>query len=143
MTASLVFRAPTPAEYARLRAAVGWDAVDADAVAIGLRRTPFAVCLEDRGRVIGCGRVIGDGGIDFYIQDVIVVPEFQGRGYGAQIMDAVMGYLERVARPGTFIGLMAAKGAAGFYLRYGFSERPAGRPGMYRVWASADNALPE
>ncbi len=78
--------------------------------------------------------MVGDGGIYFYLQDVIVRPEQQGRGYGRLIMGALMGFLDRTARPGAFVGLMAATGVAAFYERYGFAPRPEGRPGMYRVW---------
>ena len=64
---------------------------------------------------------------------MIVLPELQGQGWGARIMDAVMRYVEASARPGSFIGLMAAKNAEGFYLRYGFERREDDRPGMFRI----------
>jgi len=131
-TITLVERAPTPEEYGRLRASVGWNEVDADGIVAGLSSSLFAVVLERAGNAVGCGRVVGDGGIYFYLQDVIVLPELQGQGWGARIMDAVMGYVEEAARPGSFIGLMAAKDAEGFYLRYGFERRPDDRPGMVR-----------
>jgi GNAT superfamily N-acetyltransferase len=70
----------------------------------------------------------------FYVQDVIVVPGYHGRGLGAQVMEGVLRYLEGVARPGAFVGLMAAQNVEGFYERYGFQRRPDDRPGMYRVW---------
>jgi GNAT superfamily N-acetyltransferase len=84
--------------------------------------------------VVACGRIVGDGGMYFYVQDVIVAPVYHGRGLGAQIMDAMIDYLRRTARPGAFVGLMAAQGAEGFYERYGFRRRPDDRPGMFRVW---------
>jgi ribosomal protein S18 acetylase RimI-like enzyme len=86
-----------------------------------------------KNKVVGCGRVIGDGGIYFYIQDIIVLPEFQGKGIGRRIMDAVMEYLKAHARDGAFVGLMAAKGVSKFYERYGFKERPSDAPGMFLV----------
>ncbi len=77
---------------------------------------------------------MGDGGIYFYIQDVIVLPEFQKKGPGKRIMDALMGYISSHAKSKAFIGLMAAKGVSKFYEKYGFAERPADRPGIFRVW---------
>ena len=132
-TIALVERAPTSDEYRRLRASVGWNEVDADGVVAGLSSSLYAVVLERDGDAVGCGRVVGDGGIYFYLQDVIVLPELQGQGWGARIMEAVMRYVEVAARPGSFIGLMAAKDAEGFYLRYGFERRPDDRPGMFRL----------
>jgi GNAT superfamily N-acetyltransferase len=130
----LVERPPTVEEYQRLREAVGWESVDAEATETGLRNALFSVCLIHKDEVIGCGRVVGDGGIYFYIQDIIVLREFQGEGLGRRIMDAVMGYLSSHAHSNAFIGLMAAKGVSEFYRQYGFAERPPDRPGMFRIW---------
>ena len=43
--------------------------------------------------------------------------ELEGRGLGQQIMERLMGYLQSNAQAGAFVGLMAAKGAEGFYYR--------------------------
>jgi GNAT superfamily N-acetyltransferase len=134
-TFELVERDPTVQEYQRLRGAVGWGAMTAEGVAAGLPNALFSVVLELDGEAIGCGRIVGDGGLYFYLQDVIVLPEFQGRGQGARLMDSLMGYLERSARPGAFVGLMAAVGVEPFYERYGFRRRPEQQPGMFRVWS--------
>jgi ribosomal protein S18 acetylase RimI-like enzyme len=129
----LVERNPTSKEYQRLRRAVGWLDLEAEAIGIGLQNSLFSVCVILENKVIGCGRVIGDGGIYFYIQDIIVLPEFQGMGIGRRIMDAIMEYLKAHARDGAFIGLMAAKGVSRFYERYGFKKRPSDAPGMFRM----------
>lgn len=127
-------RSPTVAEYRRLRDAVGWGAVAEEGLAAGLASALYSCVILQEGDVVACGRVIGDGGVYFYVQDVIVLPELHGRGLGAMVMEAVMAYLGRVAPPGAFVGLMAASNVAGFYERYGFRRRPDDRPGMYRVW---------
>ena len=130
----LVERAPTVEEYHKLREAVGFRSLDPEATEIGLRNSLFSVCVIFENKVIGCGRVVGDGGIYFYIQDMIVLPEFQGKGIGKRIMGAIMDYLKAHAHPNAFVGLMAAKGVSKFYERYGFTERPSDRPGMFRIW---------
>ncbi len=63
-----------------------------------------------------------------------MLPEFQGRGLGKRIMDAVMQFIRTHATQNAFIGLMAAEGVTGFYEKYGFAVRPPGRPGMFIVW---------
>jgi len=135
----LVHRPPTVGEYLRFREVVGWGDVEAQATKVGLEDSLFSVCVVHRNETIGCGRVVGDGGIYFYIQDIIVLPEYQGRGIGKRIMDAVMEYLREHAVPGSFIGLMAATGVSGFYERYGFVTRPTDRPGMFRMWREQDS----
>lgn len=130
----LVERDPTVEEYQRLRDAVGWGEMTDAGVAEGLSNALYSVVLELDGEAIGCARIVGDGGLYFYLQDVIVLPEFQGQGQGARLMDSVIGYLERSARPGAFVGLMAAVGVEPFYERYGFRRRSEQQPGMFRVW---------
>jgi GNAT superfamily N-acetyltransferase len=127
-------RAPTVQEYRRLRDAVGWGEMTDEGLANGLASSLYSCVVLDEGDVVACGRVVGDGGMYFYVQDVIVLPEYHGRGLGGVVMDAVMRYLESAAKPGAFVGLMAAQNAEGFYERYGFQRRPDDRPGMFRVW---------
>lgn len=127
----LVEQVPTLADYRRLREAVGWENGDAEAQATALRGALFSVCLIAEDEVIGCGRVVGDGGQYYYVQDIIVLPPYQGQGLGRRIMDAIMAYLAIHTRPGAFVALMAAQGAAPFYERYGFVIRPLDRPGMW------------
>ena len=130
----LVERSPTIEEYQRLREATGWESPDTEAMKTGLSNALYSVCVIYNEEVIGCGRVVGDGGIYFYIQDVIVLPEFQRMGIGQRIMEAVMSYFHSRAHTNAFIGLMAAQGVSQFYKKYGFFERPPDRPGMFQIW---------
>lgn len=131
---SLIERHLTVEEYLKLRKAVGWWDVDVRALRFGLQNSLFSICVILGDDVIGCGRVVGDGGMYFYIQDIIVLPKFQGKGIGKRIMDAIMNYIDLHAQSGAFVGLMTAKGISKFYEKYGFKERPLDRPGMFRIW---------
>jgi len=130
----LMDRLPTVEEYHRLREAVGWEKMDREPTEMGLHNSLYSVCVLFDGRVIGYGRVVGDGAIFFYIQDIMVQPEFQKKGIGRRIMSAIMDYLKVHARTDSFIGLMAAKDASKFYEKFGFEERPRDGPGMFKVW---------
>ncbi len=132
---TLIERPPSVRDYRRLRDVVEWGNASEQATQKALDNALYSVCLLYDGEVVGCGRVVGDGGIYYYVQDIIVLPEHQGKGMGRRIMDAVMRFLEANASPGAFVALMAAKGVAGFYERYGFRERSPDRPGMYRIWS--------
>jgi ribosomal protein S18 acetylase RimI-like enzyme len=136
----IVERSPTVEEYEALRASVGWYAVDRVAASTGLSRSLYSVCAVAEHRTIGCGRVVGDGGLYLYIQDIIVLPEYQRRGVGRSLMAHVMDFIARSARENTFVGLMAAKGVAEFYRPYGFEERSPDRPGMFRLWSERPSA---
>jgi GNAT superfamily N-acetyltransferase len=123
---------PTIEEYQLLRNSVGWSKVSNEAVEKSLNNTIFSVCALLNDEVIGHGRIIGDNGIYYYIQDVIVLPKYQRKGIGKQIMDALITFLEKHADETAFFGLMAAKGNSQFYEPYGFLRRPNDAPGMFR-----------
>lgn len=132
----LVEALPTPQDYERLRAAVGWRAHLLAVTEQALPRSLYGVCAYRAGELIGMARVIGDGGLAYYIQDVIVLPGYQGQGIGAALMERIMAYLAAEAQPGAVVGLMAAAGKEGFYARYGFVARPNERlgAGMTIFW---------
>jgi ribosomal protein S18 acetylase RimI-like enzyme len=130
----VVERAPSVEEFRQLRAPAAGGEMSDKALAAGLASALYSCVVVHDGNVVACGRVIGDGGMYFYVQDVIVLPEYHGRGLGVKVMDSVLAYLQRVARPGAFVGLMDADNAEGFYERYGFRRRPDDGTGMFRVW---------
>jgi GNAT superfamily N-acetyltransferase len=133
---SIVERLPSPADYNRVRELVGWGTYDEDVIAGSLPQSLYCVCAEIEGEVVGMARVIGDGGMVFYVQDVIVVPGHQRRGIGTQMMDRAMAYVAAHAYHNSIVGLMAAKGKEAFYIRYGFVARPTDTlgAGMIMFW---------
>jgi len=127
---------PSVADYNRLREIVGWGGYPHAVAAPALARSLYGVCALVDGVVVGMARVVGDGGLVYYVQDVIVAPDHQGRGIGSALMERVMAYLRAHAVSGAVIGLMAAHDKEGFYERYGFARRPTERlgAGMTILW---------
>ena len=75
-----------PEEYMKLREAVGWGLFPLEEAEAGLSNS-YIWCLRDNeasGKPIGIGRVIWDHGYVMYIADIIVIPEYQGKGIGTQ-----------------------------------------------------------
>jgi ribosomal protein S18 acetylase RimI-like enzyme len=48
--------------------------------------------------VVGCGRVVGDGGLHFYLADIIVRPEYQRQGIGTRIVAALTRFVESLLK---------------------------------------------
>jgi GNAT superfamily N-acetyltransferase len=130
MRYKILERTPTVREYNAVRLAAGLTVKDELAAQRGLRNTLFGICILHNEAVVGIGRVIGDGGLFYDIVDVAVVAEHQRRGVGKMIMDGLMSYIEVNARPSSLVCLMANKGIAPFYEKYGFKARDADMPGM-------------
>lgn len=120
----LIRRHPTVIEFNGLRASVGWPDLDPEVVDRAVQGGYFSVLAQVDGTIAGMARVISDGGYYFYIQDVIVRPEYQGRGIAALLMSSVMEEVNRLTPKGAYIALFAAPGLQVFYSRYGFLERP-------------------
>ena len=121
-------------EYQRLRQAVDWYATDPIDTQNALENSLYSVAVIADETVIGIGRVIGDKGLYYYIQDLIVHPDYQNKGIGRNIMRMLKGYIENNAKPGAFIGLMAAKGVERLYEKFNFIIRPNDNmgPGMIK-----------
>jgi GNAT superfamily N-acetyltransferase len=132
----LIETLPNPDDYNRLRLAVGWSGYEESVIQNALPSTLHCVCAFDGEEMIGMARVIGDAGLVFYVQDVIVLPEYQHQGIGTQLMDAVMKFIRSHAHHNTIIGLMAARDKEPFYEKYGFIARPTENfgAGMTQFW---------
>ncbi len=130
-------RTPTLEEYRELCAAVGWaETINFDAAPASLARTLHSIVVLDRGRTathaVGMGRIVGDGALYFYVQDIIVRPEYQGLGLGRRIVERLMAWLHIHAPERAFVGLFAAEGKDSFYAHFGFMRHPA-LTGMFLV----------
>ena len=71
----------------------------------------------DAGELVGAGRALTDGVCHTMIFDVVLLPEYQGRGLGREIMKFLA---DRSTAP--HILLYAAPGKAGFYSKLGYRK---------------------
>ena len=115
----------TAKQFLMLRESVGWNGKEFQ-VEESLKFSLCNVAAKNGDEVIGMGRLVGDGFMYWYVQDVIVNPQYQGMGIGNEIMKNLMQYIENNSLPDTTvtIGLMAAKGKEGFYEKLGYFARP-------------------
>ena len=110
---------------------VGWGtsgvygdlSFDLETFEIELKNSLYGVCAFLEGKIIGTVRLVGDGSICFYIQDVIVKPEHQRMRIGEATKNKVMDFINENAYQETIVGLMAVKGKEEFYEKFGFWNR--------------------
>ena len=128
----LVDRMPTPDEHRWLADAVGWShAFDWKTLAASLDGSLFGVVARVGNQTIGMGRLVGDGVKYFYVQDVAVLPEQQGRGIGTALVRRLLDHVARTAPATAFVGLFATEQAACLYQREGFAA--GDMDGMFRL----------
>lgn len=116
----------TGEEYNNLRESVDWRPITPGQAERGLQNTSFLVVARDEGKAVAMGRALFDYGYTAYIGDVIVKPEYQGKGIGKTIVEKLINYVMNAAEPEDRIMFIlgAAKGKEGFYEKIGFEKRP-------------------
>ena len=114
-------------EYLTLREKVGWKKLTDKQATQALANCLYKVkAVDEDGQVVGMGRVVGDGAVVCYIQDLIVIPKVQKLGIGSMIIQKLKAYVEAVREEGStmMLCLMCAKGREPFYEKHGFIQRP-------------------
>jgi len=125
---------PTLEEYKYLCDSVGWtNYMNFEVVEISLQNSIYCITVQDNNQIIGMGRIVGDGAIYFYIQDIVVHPEYQKNGIGKKIMNTLVEYLNQNAPDKAFIGLFASQGKTSFYEKYDFKDYSPNMTGMFTV----------
>ena len=67
--------------YLSLRKQVGWIKLDENQAQRALNNSVKVFTVYDDDKPIGMGRVVGDMAVISYIQDLIIIPEYQSRTY--------------------------------------------------------------
>lgn len=113
-------------EFCRLRESVGFQKLTSEQAKTVLANTTFLVNAVCEGRTVGVVRVLTDMLTDAYITDVIISPDFQGRGLGKELIGHVLAYLKQhsVGDVKLACSLYANPGKEPFYEKSGFQKLP-------------------
>jgi ribosomal protein S18 acetylase RimI-like enzyme len=133
MPIAIVERHPTVDEFAAVTAAVGFKPHAPESIAIGLRNSFCVVCAVAGERVVGLGRIVGDGAHHFYMTGIMVIPEYQRQGIGSRIVEALLNRVQQIRFPNALIEALPLPGLEAFYSRFGFKTCRQYSPGMH-LW---------
>ena len=80
------------AEILGLYASVGWTAYTDDPAALrnGFANSLLTLAAYEEAELAGLIRVVGDGHTIVFVQDILVRPQFQRRGIGSALLQAVL-----------------------------------------------------
>lgn len=117
---------PSAEAFNYLTNSVGWGTRKNSIVEEALKNTLYSLCIYDDNKLIGYGRIIGDKTIFLYIQDVMVIPEYQNKHIGTGIMENLLSQINEYKKinPDIRTYLGASKGKEPFYEKFGFISRP-------------------
>ncbi len=119
-------KAPALEEYKEMRRAVNFMTLSDRIAANALNNAFHITVVRDGGKAVGMIRVLSDGSYANFITDVIVIPEYQHRGIGTELMRRTVEFMRSTLCEGEMIALylMSATGKEPFYKQFGFKTRP-------------------
>lgn len=123
----------TAEQFIELWETVWGDGPSLEQTELAMNHTLFRVSVWDEERLVAMARMNGDMGLNYYIKDVVVRPEYQGRGIGRMLINELMKYINDHGVPGTdiFVELCAEPDKIPFYQRFGFNANEAQRLRMF------------
>ena len=124
-----------PEDFVRLRNATAFADIPIEHARKALQNGLINVSALKNGELIGMGRLVGDGAMYWYLQEIVVLPEYQGMGIGTMIVNHLVDYAVKNSSTGKFttIGGVSAKGKEGFYQKLGFEVIPNGIRKMIEI----------
>lgn len=80
------------AEILRLYTSVGWTAYtdQPDVLQKGFANSMLTLAAYDVEQLVGIIRTIGDGHTIVFVQDILVLPEYQRKGIGTALLQAIL-----------------------------------------------------
>ena len=121
-TVKIISRIPTVEEYQYLASSVGWHLYNNTATVEKLLKAPiFGLVAEDANKVIGCVLLLSDHASFYYVKDLIVHPDWQGKQVGTALMKELSGWLQSNAANNALVALITGENLSSFYQHFGFA----------------------
>ena len=116
-------------EFIDLWESVWNNAPSVEQTKLALDNTVFRISVFDNDRIVAMARMIGDLGLNYYIKDVVVIPEYQHKGIGRLMINELLKYIDENGIKDTdiFVELCAMPDKIPFYEKFGFSANEAQR----------------
>lgn len=121
----IVERKPTQDEFLALQHSVGWTgSLNMSRLEEHLSAPVMSVVAIDQNtnEVIGCALVISDNASFYYIKDVMVKKEWQGKRVGTALMKAVSDWLDMNGVKKSLVGLYTGENLEPFYSQFGLTK---------------------
>ncbi len=113
---------PSVEEFKKLREDAGWSIPSNDDAKESLSYSPYCISVYHLNKIVGMVRITGDKTMYGYIQDLIVLSEYQRQGIGKKMLESL---LDNINKEGYLIGVCPSKEATELYQSFGFKKRPA------------------
>ncbi|RZK20918.1 MAG: GNAT family N-acetyltransferase [Pedobacter sp.] len=98
---------------------INWKHRLAEEIELAFKNSTTTLFVYDQNEIIAFGRVIGDGRYYAMLADVVVDPDYQGKGLGKYLVKTLNSALINYH----FVNLSAAPGADEFYKGMGWKKQ--------------------
>lgn len=122
-------------EYINILNSVQWKIPSERLLKISLDKG-ISVKFVLNGETVGMARFVTDGGYAGLLMDVVVKPEYHGKGYGKLLIETLLSNIKEQLLDGEemMIQLLSAPGKQSFYSKFGFKvKKEVAEDGMY-MW---------
>ena len=122
---------PSPDQLYELFLSTGWNeeyGLTQEEFFHTLQHSWYCLSAYDKDVLVGFGRIISDTVLHALIVDMMILPDYQGKGIGTALLKRLVQHCHRHRIRD--IQLFSAEGKAGFYLKNGFIRRRPDAPGM-------------
>jgi len=119
-------------DYCTLRKSVGFYDIPESQVQCALEKSDFIISAVIDKLTVGMARLISDG-TQILIMDVVVHPDYQGKGIGRGLMEQIRDYIESTEYDRMLVNLLTDDSKIGFYEKLGYKKAE----GM-RLWLKRD-----
>jgi GNAT superfamily N-acetyltransferase len=117
-------------QIADLRESVGWNRMES-CYDNELMTSYFHIAVYDGEKLIGYIDTVSNCLTDAYIQDLMVHPDYQGKGIGTELMNRIISYLK--AKRIYMISVVYEEKLLPFYKRFGFMNMLCGQMQTYEM----------
>ncbi len=129
----------TKDEYIDIMSSVSWKIPSERLLEISLKNGINVKCVVNN-ETVGMASFVTNGGYAGLIMDVVVKPNYQGKGYGKQLISSLLDFVKSKMHDGEemMIQLLSAPGKDSFYSKFGFKvKKEVAAEGMY-MWFKKD-----
>ncbi len=119
----------TAEEFIFLWESVWGDGPSLEQIRLAMNHTLFRVSVYNKDEIVAMARMIGDMGLNYYIKDVVVRPDYQKKGIGKLLINELLNFVKKngVSNTGVFVELCAVPDKIPFYEKLGFDYNEAKR----------------
>lgn len=125
----------SPQDLYDMRKAVDWRTIHLKQLEKALDNSMIVVGIYEKNTIVATARLVGDYSCKGMLTDVIVKPEYQGKGYGKLIVTKILEQCRKNLDVGDKICIEAnpTTGNRVFYISCGLEYKPEEQDGVY-IW---------